>query len=81
MERLDNPNLQTASDLNRLRYLRRLQRRKNAGDSSHVDRELIRAMKEVDRRDGPGAGERLLLEIARPWMEEQIPMEGDTHER
>lgn len=72
--------------LYRLQYLHGLMLGKRNEDPSDIDRELLRLLKEVDRRDGPGAGEQMLLELARPWMkvhlpwlEEHLPMEGDTH--
>jgi hypothetical protein len=48
---------------------------------SDIDRELLLALEEVDRRDGPGAGERMLMELAAPWLAEHLSMEGDTHGR
>lgn len=65
--------------LDRLRYLRDLMLGRQGKELSDIDRELLRALEEVDRRDGPGAGERLLMELAAPFLNEYLPMEGDTH--
>jgi hypothetical protein len=54
--------------LDRLRRLRRLLTPPQP--TPDLDRSISALLAEVDRRDGPGAGERLLWEVAEPWLAE-----------
>lgn len=68
--------------LDRLRRLRHLLA--PPPPTPDLDRSISALLAEVDRRDGPGAGERLLWEVAEPWLAENRwadprPMKGRTH--